>query len=193
MIPSISEQKMALRQQHRVLCRSLIPEQVAAASEALCNNVSECYCWQNSQKLLLFYPLNDEPDIVPLLELALQSGKTLSLPRYNSATGVYEAALIRSLTEDMVPGRFGVREPSANCPALPLNQLDLTLVPGVAFDTSGRRLGRGKGFYDRLLLETTGIKLGLAFDWQESDALPTEPHDVELDGVLTPTRWLKAI
>jgi 5-formyltetrahydrofolate cyclo-ligase len=141
----------------------------------------------------MFYPLNDEPDIAPLLEQALAAGKTIALPRYNSSLGVYEAALIRNLTEDLVPGRFGVREPSPNCPALPLNQLDLTLVPGIAFDASGRRLGRGKGFYDRLLPGTTGMTLGLAFDWQESDALPTEPHDVELNAVLTPTRWLKVV
>jgi 5-formyltetrahydrofolate cyclo-ligase len=193
MNPTLSEQKMAMRQQYRVLCRSILPEQMAAASEALCANLQNAYCWRTARRILMFYPLNDEPDIVPLLEKALGSGKTLALPRHNGATGVYEAALIRDLTEDLVPGRFGIREPSANCPALPLNQLDLTLVPGIAFDASGRRLGRGKGFYDRLLPGTTGMTLGLAFDWQESDALPVEPHDVELNGVLTPTRWLKAI
>jgi 5-formyltetrahydrofolate cyclo-ligase len=193
MTPSIAEQKIALRQQYKTLGRSLIPEQNAAASEDLRAHLLSSSCWQKAQRILMFYPLPDEPDIAPLLESALRAGKTIALPRYNSSLGVYEAALIRNLTEDLIPGRFGVREPSPNCPALPLNQLDLTLVPGIAFDVSGRRLGRGKGFYDRLLPGTTGTTLGLAFDWQESDALPAEPHDVELDGVLTPTRWLKAV
>lgn len=193
MIPSISEQKTSLRQQFRVLTRSIAPEQAAAASEDLRKHLLGSPYWQQAQRILMFYPLNDEPDIAPLLQQALTAGKTIALPRYNSSLGVYEAALIRSLTEDLVPGRFGVREPSPNCPALPLNQLDLTLVPGIAFDASGRRLGRGKGFYDRLLPGTTGMTLGLAFDWQESDALPTEPHDVELDAILTPTRWLKVV
>jgi len=193
MIPSVSEQKTSLRQQFRVLTRSIAPEQAAAASEDLRKHLLGSPYWQQAQRILMFYPLNDEPDIAPLLELALVAGKTIALPRYNSSLGVYEAALIRNLTEDLVPGRFGVREPSPNCPALPLNQLDLTLVPGIAFDASGRRLGRGKGFYDRLLPGTTGMTLGLAFDWQESDALPTEPHDVELNAVLTPTRWLKVV
>ncbi|MGV3756791.1 MAG: 5-formyltetrahydrofolate cyclo-ligase [Verrucomicrobiota bacterium] len=193
MIPSISEQKTSLRQQFRVLTRSIAPEQAAAASEDLRKHLLGSPYWQQAQRILMFYPLNDEPDIAPLLEQALAAGKTIALPRYNSSLGVYEAALIRSLTEDLVPGRFGVREPSPNCPALPLNQLHLTLVPGIAFDPSGRRLGRGKGFYDRLLPGTTGMTLGLAFDWQESDALPTEPHDVELNAVLTPTRWLKVV
>ncbi len=193
MTPSVFEQKTAIRQQFRVLARSIAPEQSAAASEDLRKNLLSSPYWQQAQRILMFYPLNDEPDIAPLLEQALAAGKTIALPRYNSSLGVYEAALIRNLTEDLVPGRFGVREPSPNCPALPLNQLDLTLVPGIAFDPSGRRLGRGKGFYDRLLPGTTGMTLGLAFDWQESDALPTEPHDVELDAILTPTRWLKVV
>ncbi|MCD6050833.1 MAG: 5-formyltetrahydrofolate cyclo-ligase [Verrucomicrobia bacterium] len=193
MIPNVAEQKASLRKQYRVLCRSVAPEQNAAASEDLRKHLLGSLYWQDSQRILMFYPLNDEPDIAPLFTQALAAGKTIALPRYNSSLGVYEAALIRNLTEDLVPGRFGVREPSPNCPAVPLNQLDLTLVPGIAFDASGRRLGRGKGFYDRLLPGTTGMKLGLAFDWQESDALPAEPHDVELDAVLTPTRWLKVI
>ncbi len=193
MTPSVNEQKTDIRQQFRVLTRSIAPEQAAAASEDLCKNLLGSPYWQQARRILMFYPLNDEPDIAPLLQQALTAGKTIALPRYNSSLGVYEAALIRSLTEDLVPGRFGVREPSPNCPALPLNQLDLTLVPGIAFDASGRRLGRGKGFYDRLLPGTTGMTLGLAFDWQESDALPTEPHDVELDAILTPTRWLKVV
>lgn len=192
MTASIIEQKIAIRQQHRVLSKSLPAEQLAAASEDLRAHLIESTYWQQSQRILMFYPLADEPDIAPLLDLGLRTGKLIALPRYNSSQGVYEAAQIQNMAEDLIPGRFGVREPSPNCPALPLNQLDLTLVPGIAFDSSGRRLGRGKGFYDRLLPGTTGMTLGLAFDWQESDALPVEPHDVELDAVLTPTRWLKS-
>lgn len=191
MIPSITEQKTAIRQQYRVLSKSLLPEQLSAASEDLRSNLVGSPYWQQAQRILMFYPLVDEPDIAPLLDFGLRTGKLIALPRYNSSQGVYEAAQIQNMAEDLVPGRFGVREPSRNCPSLPLNQLDLTLVPGIAFDASGRRLGRGKGFYDRLLPGTTGVTLGLAFDWQESDALPVEPHDVELDAVLTPTRWLK--
>ncbi|HEY1174450.1 MAG TPA: 5-formyltetrahydrofolate cyclo-ligase [Verrucomicrobiae bacterium] len=191
MIPSIAEQKISLRQQYKVLIRSILPEQIAAASEDLRKHLVGSPYWQQARSILMFYPLADEPDIAPLLDYALKEGKTLALPRYNSSTGIYEAALIKNLTEDLMPGRFGIREPSLNCSAFPLNQLDLTLVPGIAFDSSGRRLGRGKGFYDRLLPGTTGVTLGLAFDWQESDALPVEPHDVGLSAILTPTRWLK--
>jgi 5-formyltetrahydrofolate cyclo-ligase len=72
---------------------------------------------------------------------------------------------------------------------VPLNQLDFLLVPGVAFDRSGRRLGRGKGFYDRLLAGVTGMKCGVAWDEQIVHELPAEPHDIAMDLMLTPSRW----
>ncbi|HTG44362.1 MAG TPA: 5-formyltetrahydrofolate cyclo-ligase, partial [Verrucomicrobiae bacterium] len=72
----------------------------------------------------------------------------------------------------------------------PLNRLDFVLVPGVAFDSTGRRLGRGRGFYDQLLAGVTGIKCGVALDEQIVEKLPTEAHDIAMDYILTPTRWL---
>jgi 5-formyltetrahydrofolate cyclo-ligase len=64
------------------------------------------------------------------------------------------------------------------------------LTPGIAFDALGRRLGRGRGFYDRLLAQTTGTRCGVAFDQQVVDVVPVETHDVVLNCILTPTRWL---
>jgi 5-formyltetrahydrofolate cyclo-ligase len=72
-----------------------------------------------------------------------------------------------------------------------LNRLDLVLVPGVAFDARGGRLGRGKGFYDRLLSAVNGTKCGVAFDEQIVDAVPVGPLDVLVNCILTPTRWIE--
>lgn len=87
-------------------------------------------------------------------------------------------------------GQFGIREPVENCAELTLNRLDLILVPGVAFDLHGRRLGRGRGFYDRLLAVVRGTTCGAAFDQQIVGEIPVEPHDVHLNCILTPTRWI---
>ncbi|MEY2466031.1 MAG: 5-formyltetrahydrofolate cyclo-ligase, partial [Verrucomicrobiota bacterium] len=73
----------------------------------------------------------------------------------------------------------------------PIKPLDLILVPGVAFELHGRRLGRGKGFYDRLLADMRGTTCGVAFDEQIVAEIPVEPHDVHLDYLLTPTRWIE--
>jgi 5-formyltetrahydrofolate cyclo-ligase len=71
------------------------------------------------------------------------------------------------------------------------NEIDLILVPGIAFDEGGRRIGRGKGYYDRLLTHVRGLKCGVAFDCQVETDLPSESHDISVDALLTPTRWLR--
>ena len=95
------------------------------------------------------------------------------------------------LDADLATGKFGIREPRSHCGEILLNHLDLALVPGVGFDLKGRRLGRGRGFYDRLLAQISGTKCGVGFDEQIVEAIPTEPHDVHLNYILTPTRWSK--
>jgi len=92
---------------------------------------------------------------------------------------------------DVGPGQFGIREPKAGCPEIPLERVGLVLVPGVAFDLRGGRLGRGRGFYDRLLAQVQGTKCGVAFDEQIVEAVPTGKLDVQMDFILTPTQCVK--
>jgi 5-formyltetrahydrofolate cyclo-ligase len=179
------------RRQVRESVRAMSAEERAAASVELCQRLRSEAIWQSARSVLCFAPLQDEPDIMPLIEEALSARKTLALPRFDAGTGRYSAACVSARSE-LVAGAFGALEPRAGCPALALNPLDLVLVPGVAFDFAGRRLGRGKGFYDRLLAEVRGHKCGVAFDGQLVAQLPEEPHDVRVDSILTPTRWLPA-
>ena len=95
---------------------------------------------------------------------------------------------MQNLRRDIATGAFGIREPAARCPEISLNRLDLILVPGVAFDLHGRRLGRGKGYYDRLLAGVRGVKCGIAFDEQMVNDVPAGPSDVRMDFMVTPTR-----
>ena len=180
--------KYNLRARVRELIRAVTPEQRATLSRSLCDNALPQPLWQNSRAVLFFAPLPDEPDLTPLLDAAWRDGKTVALPRYDSITGQYSAAVVRSAAE-LSPGRFGVLEPASNCPSHSLNQLDLVFVPGVAFALNGARLGRGKGFYDRLLSEVRGHKCGVAYEVQVIVAVPEEPHDVRVDSILTPAGW----
>jgi 5-formyltetrahydrofolate cyclo-ligase len=168
--------------------RALSAAERLAASAQLCERLRAESIWTNGTKLLLFAPLSDEPDVNPLLEDAWRARRQVALPRYDAALGKYEAAIVRN-REDLCRGKFGALEPVAGCPSISLNQLDLILVPGIAFDFGGRRLGRGKGFYDRLLAEVPGHKCGVAFDLQIVTGLPEESHDVRVDSILTPSRW----
>lgn len=189
MTPAPDNSKAALRAEVRAQLKALSPEQRAASAAAACNRLAETSLWQQARRVMLYAPLADELDVWPLLALAQSAGKTIALPRFDAATQTYTAAIITNTDRDLITGRFGVREPAAACPALPLNQLDLLLVPGVAFALDGHRLGRGKGFYDRLLAAVRGATCGVAYDEQIVAAVPVESHDVRLNHILTPTRW----
>jgi 5-formyltetrahydrofolate cyclo-ligase len=147
--------------------------------------------WGRARSILFFAPIQNELDVWPLLETALADGKIVALPRFLPETNRYTACQVRDLQGDVVAGHLKIREPQEGCELIPLNRLDLTLVPGVAFDVHGRRLGRGKGFYDRLLAVVSGKTCGVAFDQQIVREVPIEPHDIQLDCILTPTRWIE--
>jgi 5-formyltetrahydrofolate cyclo-ligase len=147
--------------------------------------------WQQARSILFHAPIPGELDLWPLVSAALSSGRTVALPRFVAEDNLYVICEIENTDGDLQPGQFGIREPAEDCRQISLNRLDLILVPGVAFDLQGRRLGRGKGYYDQLLAEVRGPICGVAFDEQIVTEVPLEPHDVVVDCILTPTRWLE--
>ncbi len=183
------QQKASLRQRVRRTLRSLSAADRQTGSLHACNRLLQEPLWREVSCVMLYAALPDELDVLPLLQNALQTGKQLVLPRFDPAHDSYLACHVRELKQDLRPGQYGIREPRASCSVIPFNRLDFVLVPGVAFAMDGRRLGRGKGVYDRLLTSVRGLKCGAGFDEQIVDDLPVEPHDIRLDCILTPTRW----
>jgi 5-formyltetrahydrofolate cyclo-ligase len=183
--------KASLRSQIREKLKMLPPIRRMADSSLARRRLEQQPIWKESQTILFFAPLPDEPDLWPSLTVALTAGKHVYLPRFEGKTNSYTACQIKTPKTDLRLGQFGIREPTDSCPQTPLNRLDLILVPGVAFDLHGRRLGRGKGFYDQLLATVRGKTCGVAFDEQIVDEVPVEPHDVLLNCILTPSRWFQ--
>ena len=132
-----------------------------------------------------------ERPALDLLEEFLAAGKILALPFFDAGKKIYGARQVENLATEIIAGKFGVREPASSCAEVPLNQFDLVLVPGVAFDLSGNRLGRGRGFYDRLLAEASGVKCGVGYDFQLLENIPAEPHDGKVKFIFTPSRCVK--
>jgi 5-formyltetrahydrofolate cyclo-ligase len=188
---TIRETKQALRNQVRAAVARMEPGERVAASTQACAVLEARAQWRTAQWVLFFAPLPRELDVWPLLTVALSAGKRVALPRFVAKTGTYEACQILDPKLDLQVGQFGIREPHSRCAPLPSISLDLILVPGVAFDLHGRRLGRGNGYYDQLLKGLRGKTCGVAFDQQIVGEIPVEPHDVRLDCVLTPTRWIE--
>lgn len=119
---------------------------------------------------------------------ALATGKKLVYPRVNGAE--LEFVSVRSL-EELAPGAYGVLEPTGSH-TIEFEDLDLVVVPGVAFDECGHRLGYGRGFYDRALLNcrTDCVKVGFAYDFQLLKDLPSVAHDQKLSVLMTESQTL---
>ena len=183
------ETKALLRKRQRELSSSVSEAQLAEASLAVVVRLRQHETYRRSQRILFFAAIRGEPRLEELMVDALAAGKIVALPRFDSTNGCYAAALVQS-PSGLERARFGILEPSPAAALLPLNQLDLALVPGVAFDVGGGRLGRGKGFYDRLLVSVTAVKCGVALDYQLEPNIPREPHDLIMDCIVTPSRWI---
>jgi 5-formyltetrahydrofolate cyclo-ligase len=183
--------KAALRQQIRAALDKISPAVRLAESLDLCRRLEPQL--QSAHTILFYAPLPDELDVWLLLEKLLPTKKTCALPAFDGATQTYSARRVTNLETDIFTGKFGVSEPLSGCVEISLNQFDLVLVPGMAFDLSGHRLGRGQGYYDRILPAASGIKCGVAYDFQLLEKIPAEAHDARVDFIVTPAREVKTV
>ncbi|HBC87786.1 MAG TPA: 5-formyltetrahydrofolate cyclo-ligase [Lentisphaeria bacterium] len=140
-----------------------------------------------SGMLAAFHPSGGEPDIGGFLEKQITKGKEICFPRFNMAGRKYEMAVVADFAEGFVKGRFGILEPKAEKPAVQENILKKItwLVPGIAFDRNGGRLGHGKGIFDRLLSDASGFKIGICYEWQMIESVPSDGRDVMMDMIVT--------
>jgi 5-formyltetrahydrofolate cyclo-ligase len=170
----------------RLVLAELTADERAAQSSRICLQLTAPPAWQQAETLMAFVPMVTEPDVLPCLRHSAAQGRVIALPRWNPVASDYQPALMPG-DGQLVPGPFGVLEPPPDSPTFALEQLDLVVVPGLAFDRCGRRLGRGKGFFDRLLTRARRAqRWGVAFGLQIVDEVPTAPHDVNVDVLVTP-------
>lgn len=136
-----------------------------------------------------YHPLSDEVNILPLLSELLRRGVRLVLPRVLRDRGAMAMIEVLDLDADCVPGVYGILEPRDGLAEVPPGEIRAVLVPGVAFTALGHRLGRGGGYYDRLLRGCLGAaRVACCYDEQVLCEIPLERHDESVDIVVTPTR-----
>lgn len=151
-------------------------------SACIVSSIERLEKFQSAKTVLLFSPLPDEPDIRPLLSRYV-SDKTIFLP-----VVVGENLILRQLhdAESMQVGAFGIKEPSEG-EFCNFGSIDVAIIPGVAFDLRGNRLGRGRGYYDKLLGDVrfrNVVKIGCAFGFQIANDVPALEYDVKMDAVV---------
>ena len=174
--------KAALRRRYLRQRESFPPQKVAAASRALCERLARWTTLREAQTILAYLAFRNELDLCPLFERL--PGKRWVVPRIEGDRLVlhpYDPARL-------VRHRFGMLEPAADLPVIEPTALDLILVPGVAFDRQGYRLGFGGGYYDRFLATTSALRVGVTYDECLTDVLLRDDHDQPMDWIVTPTR-----
>ncbi len=186
--------KTRMLSRHRLSQRD--EEENREESEKICTRILEELLWQEADKVALYSPLKNEPDITPLLSAALKSGKKLYLPLINSETQSIHLARVKNLDEDLIIGTYGIKEPAEHCrQTLDPEDIKLLLVPGIAFGESGQRLGHGQGWYDQLLSRYPHAeKCGVAWESQifNREQVPQHERDVPLQRIFTPERMIKS-
>jgi 5-formyltetrahydrofolate cyclo-ligase len=182
--------KRALRDRILAARRALPAADRARHSQAIAARLAALDAFARARVVALYAPTGAEVDTAPIATLALAAGKRVAYPRI--VEGARALVFAACDAAALVPGVLGTRAPPAELACATVDELDLVVVPGVAFDAEGRRLGRGGGYYDATLalLPRGAARLGVAFEIQVVPAVPEEPHDVRLDGVVTEARVL---
>lgn len=177
------DSKSSLRKAVKQCLRSMSPAQRRAESEELWQRLSQHPAFLAATRVMLFHGLPDEPQTSAWLERMLCLGKQVWLP-----VVVGDEIEVRRYDgpQSLREGAFGILEPTG-APLEDLSQLELIVVPGVAFDDAGHRLGRGRGYYDRFLSRLPDASvptLGCCFSCQRVPAVPVEPFDRPVSEVI---------
>lgn len=183
----MSIDKTTLRKQMKINKAALTTEEKIAESRAVGQHIEALPCFATATHILLYHSLPDELPTHEIIDKWHSMGKTIYLP-----VVVGDDLVVRRYTpEAMQQGEFNIWEPTGT--EVDTDILELIVVPGVAFDSNGNRLGRGKGYYDRLLSRTQATCIGVCYKCQIAEQIPTEAHDRTMHYIVTSEGVIKGI
>jgi 5-formyltetrahydrofolate cyclo-ligase len=182
----VKHQKRAVRDQVRQRLADLTGAQRAAGSQRIAERLTALPAWRQAGTVMAFLSLPTEVQTRSIIDRAWAEGKRLVVPKVDWENRRMSAVRINGWSDRLVTGRLGLVEP-ANDEPTDVSLIDLMLVPGLAFDAEGGRLGRGGGFFDRFMAQPgfRAITCGLAFDCQRGGRLPREVTDLPVDLLVT--------
>jgi 5-formyltetrahydrofolate cyclo-ligase len=174
--------KQTLRKEMIQLRNSLLPPYRVQASREISNQIQALPVYQEAEFILAYFSFRNEVSLYPLIEDAWRKGKQVALPRMEQDRIV---PVRFTSPSELVEDAFTILEPDSTCKPVDPKEIDLVLVPGVAFDRQGYRLGYGKGHYDRFFATLSSMyKLGIAYQEQIVDTIYPEPHDISMDYIV---------
>ncbi len=178
-------EKSDIRRKIKALRTMLSEEDKNSAAEEVFEQLEKTAAFLLADKILMYHSLPDELQTIAFLK-KWGDRKKFFLPRVNGVN----LDILPYDQSRLELGSFQIEEPTGDDLTDPA-EIELIIVPAVAFDRNGNRLGRGKGFYDRLLQTTRATKIGVGYDFQLLEEIPAEPHDIPMDMVITQKHYIK--
>ncbi len=166
------------------LRKELSQDEKAGAESTLCQSIASLSVFEKCDTVLLFSPIKNEPDLLSIAKLAFKVGKRVAFPISLSETCTLDFRFIQALDE-LTAGTYGINEPTESAPKASFTKNTICIVPALAFDKKGYRLGYGKGYYDRFLKDFEGTSIGATLEKFVCDKLPTNDTDVAIDIIIT--------
>ncbi|MFH0963497.1 MAG: 5-formyltetrahydrofolate cyclo-ligase [Planctomycetota bacterium] len=179
-------EKEEARERARKALEKMNEAQRARASAAIAGRVTALPEFRSARTVMVFLPLAGEVDTRPIAQAAISAGKRVASPKVSRRLRTMEARVVRDLEQDVAPGHYGISEPVTTEVVEP-GEIDFVLVPGLAFDRRGRRVGRGAGYYDRYLGsdDFRGHRCAVAFACQVLRRVPADKTDIPVDCIVT--------
>ncbi len=188
------EQKRIIRRNIKANRTSMSMGEYRKKSQSIIKRCIDLEEWQYAKTVHVYVSsVNNEVETLGLIYMMFDAGKTVVVPRCNTGCRSTFNLRIRSF-EELSLSTFGIMEPAYDAGReVPADQFDIVLVPLLAFDRYGRRVGFGGGYYDDLLGKCACVKVGLAYSFQEIDKVPVEQHDIPLDIIVTEKETIRIL
>lgn len=177
--------KCEIREYIKKLKKRLSDTDKVAASECVFSLIENSGIMSGKKNVMMYYSLPDELPTHKIIEQWSVKSR-IFLPRVNGSM----LDIVEYDASKMEKGAYGIQEPKSGN-TYGKDEIDVIVVPAVAFDLAGNRVGRGKGFYDRILNDYKGVKVGVGYDFQLLEHIDSEPHDIKMDYIVTPGKFLK--
>lgn len=176
-------EKSRLRKKVKVCIDALTDDYCTEADRKITERLFSLDAWKRANVVFCYVGTGREIDTAVIIARAMAEGKRVGVPLC-TGPGMMEVRQIED-GKPLIPGSYGIPEPGKECPLIRPGEIELAVIPGLAFTREGSRLGYGGGYYDRYLPEVKGLKVALCREKCLYSHLPTELHDTSMDGVLT--------
>lgn len=188
---NITEQKKVIRKMIKDKKNKVTSDYILSSNKEITSTLIETDAFKTASTIMCYISFGTEVDTKPIINQCLKEGKTVLVPiiiKNEDETSYMEASQLMDPESDLAPGTMGIMEPKASKIRIrDPKTIDLVIIPGMAFDRKGNRLGYGAGYYDYYLekLRDDCNQIGLTFSFQLIDHIPTQKHDKQIKNIIT--------